>query len=177
MENRLNKAAQQAKRDDEASVTRADSALLPNDIKAWSAEYLKTPATERSNRWSPLIGNYSTYDPTATQRKQEAAELKLQEENDYGGLWGFLRGMGENALEGIRSANAGISAWLADAGDWLAEHTGGLIDPGANISLVDTDPQAAAAAARAATSAIRETAADTEKDREYWRQRGQEAKA
>lgn len=176
MENRLNKAAQQAKRDDEASVTRADSALLPNDIKAWSAEYLKTPATERSNRWSPLIGNYSTYDPTATQRKQEAAELKLQEENDYGGLWGFLRGMGENALEGIRSANAGISAWLADAGDWLAEHTGGLIDPGANISLVDTDPQAAAAAARAATSAIRETAADTEKDREYWRQRGQEAK-
>ena len=176
MENRLNKAAQQAKRDDEASVTRADSALLPNDIKAWSAEYLKTPASERSNRWSPLIGNYSTYDPTATQRKQEAAELKLQEENDYGGLWGFLRGMGENALEGIRSANAGISAWLADAGDWLAEHTGGLIDPGANISLVDTDPQAAAAAARAATSAVRETAADTEKDREYWRQRGQEAK-
>lgn len=176
MENRLNKAAQQAKLDDEANVTRADSALLPNDIKAWSAEYLKTPATERSNRWSPLIGNYSTYDPTATQRKQEAAELKLQEENDYGGLWGFLRGMGENALEGIRSANAGISAWLADAGDWLAEHTGGLIDPGANISLVDTDPQAAAAAARAATSAIRETAADTEEDREYWRQRGQEAK-
>lgn len=104
------------------------------------------------------------------------APIQAQQQNDYSGLGGFLRGMGENALEGIRSANAGFSAWLADAGDWLAEHTGGLIDPGANISLVDTDPQAAAAAARAATSAIRETAADTEKDREYWRQQGQEAK-
>ena len=104
------------------------------------------------------------------------APVQQQQQNDYSGLGGFIRGVGDSATEGIRSSNAGLAAWLADAGDWLAEHTGGLIDPGANISLVDTDPQAAAAAARAATSAIRETAAETEKDREYWRQQGQEAK-
>ena len=94
-----------------------------------------------------------------TQSQQNSA-------NEYDGLFGTLRGVGESALSGIRSANEALAGWLADfTPDAVKE----------NISLVDVDADAARAAASAAAGAMREQFGRTEESREQGRGRQQQA--
>lgn len=95
--------------------------------------------------------------------------------NEYDGFFGTLRGVGESALAGIRSANEAIGGWLSDASDKLSDITAGFIDPKANISLVDVDADAARAAASAASGAVQERFGRTEESQEQGRERQQQA--
>lgn len=86
--------------------------------------------------------------------------------NEYDGLFGTLRGVGESALSGIRSANEALAGWLADVTPDAVKE---------NISLVDVDADAARAAASAAAGAMREQFGRTEESREQGRERQQQA--
>ena len=86
--------------------------------------------------------------------------------DDYDGLFGALRGVGESAVAGIRSANEAIAGWLADVTPDAVKE---------NISLVDVDADAARAAASAAAGAMREQFGRTEESREQGRERQQQA--
>lgn len=86
--------------------------------------------------------------------------------DDYDGLFGALRGVGESALAGIRSANEALAGWLADVTPDAVKE---------NISLVDVDADAARAAASAASGAVQERFGRTEESREQGRERQQQA--
>lgn len=95
-------------------------------------------------------------------------EQKAEQDNEekYDGLFGFVRGVGESAVAGIRSANEAIAGWLADfTPDAVKE----------NISLVDVDADAARAAASAASGAVQERFGRTEESQEQGRERQQQA--
>lgn len=86
--------------------------------------------------------------------------------DDYDGLFGTLRGVGESALAGIRSANEALAGWLADVTPDAVKE---------NISLVDVDQDAARAAASAASGAVQERFGRTEESQEQGRERQQQA--
>ena len=86
--------------------------------------------------------------------------------DDYDGLFGTLRGVGESALAGIRSANEALAGWLADVTPDAVKE---------NISLVDVDADAARAAASAASGAVQERFGRTEESQEQGRERQQQA--
>lgn len=86
--------------------------------------------------------------------------------DDYDGLFGALRGVGESALAGIRSANEALAGWLADVTPDAVKE---------NISLVDVDADAARAAASAASGAVQERFGRTEESQEQGRERQQQA--
>lgn len=86
--------------------------------------------------------------------------------DDYDGLFGTLRGVGESALAGIRSANEALAGWLADVTPDVVKE---------NISLVDADQDAARAAASAASGAVQERFGRTEESQEQGRERQQQA--
>lgn len=86
--------------------------------------------------------------------------------DDYDGLFGTLRGVGESALAGIRSANEALAGWLSDVTPDAVKE---------NISLVDADQNAARAAASAASGAVQERFGRTEESQEQGRERQQQA--
>lgn len=181
-EKRYQRALEQARQDEQSGATRElNTGIMPSSLRTHIEETAKKPAAEINNRWSPYIGNYSTNDANAVKTIQEARErnaLTLREQKEaekYDGLFGTLRGVGESALAGIRSANEAIGGWLSDASDWVSDITGGFIDPKANISLVDVDQDAARAAASAASGAVQERFGRTEGSQEQGRERQQQA--
>ena len=103
---------------------------------------------EFSNAKTPLLSGYD------------------ERADDYDGLFGALRGVGESALAGIRSANEALAGWLADVTPDAVKE---------NISLVDVDQDAARAAASAASGAVQERFGRTEGSREQGRERQQQA--
>lgn len=105
--------------------------------------------------------------------KEEASVAKTpllsgydERADDYDGLFGTLRGVGESALAGIRSANEALAGWLADVTPDAVKE---------NISLVDVDQDAARAAASAASGAVQERFGRTEGSQEQGRERQQQA--
>lgn len=105
--------------------------------------------------------------------KEEASAAKApllsgydERADDYNGLFGALRGVGESALAGIRSANEALAGWLADVTPDAVKE---------NISLVDVDADAARAAASAASGAVQERFGRTEESQEQGRERQQQA--
>lgn len=110
------------------------------------------------------IGNASKSDSSAA--KTPLLSGYDERADDYDGLFGALRGVGESALAGIRSANEALAGWLADVtSDAVKE----------NISLVDVDADAARAAASAASGAVQERFGRTEESQEQGRERQQQA--
>lgn len=103
---------------------------------------------EFSNAKTPLLSGYD------------------ERADDYDGLFGALRGVGESALAGIRSANEALAGWLADVTPDAVKE---------NISLVDVDADAARAAASAASGAVQERFGRTEESQEQGRERQQQA--
>lgn len=103
---------------------------------------------EFSNAKTPLLSGYD------------------ERADDYDGLFGTLRGVGESALAGIRSANEALAGWLADVTPDAVKE---------NISLVDVDADAARAVASAASGAVQERFGRTEESQEQGRERQQQA--
>ena len=110
------------------------------------------------------IGNASKSDSSAA--KTPLLSGYDERADDYDGLFGALRGVGESALAGIRSANEALAGWLADVTPDAVKE---------NISLVDVDADAARAAASAASGAVQEHFGRTEESREQGRERQQQA--
>lgn len=101
----------------------------------------------------------TTVKPT-TWRDTPAAQQQAQtvQEEKYDGVLGFLRGVGESALSGIRSANEAIAGWLSDA-------TPDFIKQESEANLVNIDADAARAAADAATGTIQASYGKDEQSR------------
>lgn len=110
------------------------------------------------------IGNASKSDSSAA--KTPLLSGYDERADDYDGLFGTLRGVGESALAGIRSANEALAGWLADVTPDAVKE---------NISLVDVDQDAARAAASAASGAVQERFGRTEESQEQGRERQQQA--
>ena len=101
----------------------------------------------------------TTVKPT-TWRDTPAAQQQAQtvQEEKYDGVLGFLRGVGESAISGIRSANEAIAGWLSDA-------TPNFIRQETEANLVNIDADAARAAADAATGTIQASYSKDEQSR------------
>lgn len=126
---------------------------------------------DRQERRQSLLGGLKGSIGEASKEQFSAAKTPLlsgydERADDYDGLFGALRGVGESALAGIRSANEALAGWLADVTPDAVKE---------NISLVDVDADAARAAASAAAGAMREQFGRTEESQEQGRERQQQA--
>lgn len=126
---------------------------------------------DRQERRQSLLGGLKGGIGEASKEQFSGAKTPLlsgydERADDYDGLFGALRGVGESALAGIRSANEALAGWLADVTPDAVKE---------NISLVDVDADAARAAASAASGAVQERFGRTEESREQGRERQQQA--
>lgn len=126
---------------------------------------------DRQERRQSLLGGLKGGIGEASKEQFSAAKTPLlsgydERADDYDGLFGALRGVGESALAGIRSANEALAGWLADVTPDAVKE---------NISLVDVDADAARAAASAASGAVQERFGRTEESQEQGRERQQQA--
>lgn len=126
---------------------------------------------DRQERRQSLLGGLKGGIGEASKEQFSAAKTPLlsgydERADDYDGLFGTLRGVGESALAGIRSANQALAGWLADVTPDAVKE---------NISLVDVDADAARAAASAASGAVQERFGRTEESQEQGRERQQQA--
>lgn len=126
---------------------------------------------DRQERRQSLLDGLKGGIGEASKEQFSAAKTPLlsgydERADDYDGLFGTLRGVGESALAGIRSANEALAGWLADVTPDAVKE---------NISLVDVDQDAARAAASAASGAVQERFGRTEESREQGRERQQQA--
>ena len=126
---------------------------------------------DRQERRQSLLGGLKGGIGEASKEQFSGAKTPLlsgydERADDYDGLFGALRGVGESALAGIRSANQALAGWLADVTPDAVKE---------NISLVDVDADAARAAASAASGAVQERFGRTEESQEQGRERQQQA--
>lgn len=126
---------------------------------------------DRQERRQSLLDGLKGGVGEASKEQFSAAKTPLlsgydERADDYDGLFGTLRGVGESALAGIRSANEALAGWLADVTPDAVKE---------NISLVDVDQDAARAAASAASGAVQERFGRTEESQEQGRERQQQA--
>lgn len=166
--NRLNEIGAQSER-----IVSGSTGVLPQTSSGSSIQERLNRLSTIGKRSEQIIAGMKSASSIGGVSKDEFSKAKTplllgydERADDYDGLFGTLRGVGESALAGIRSANEALAGWLADVTPDAVKE---------NISLVDVDQDAARAAASAASGAVQERFGRTEESQEQGRERQQQA--
>ena len=166
--NRLNEIGAQSER-----IVSGSTGVLPQTSSGSSIQERLNRLSTIGKRSEQIIAGMKPASSIGGVSKEQFSAAKTpllsgydERADDYDGLFGTLRGVGESALAGIRSANEALAGWLADVTPDAVKE---------NISLVDVDADAARAAASAASGAVQERFGRTEESREQGRERQQQA--
>lgn len=166
--NRLNEIGAQSER-----IVSGSTGVLPQTSSGSSIQERLNRLSTIGKRSEQIIAGMKSASSIGGVSKDEFSKAKTplllgydERADDYDGLFGTLRGVGESALAGIRSANEALAGWLADVTPDAVKE---------NISLVDVDQDAARAAASAASGAVQERFGRTEGSQEQGRERQQQA--
>ena len=166
--NRLNEIGAQSER-----IVSGSTGVLPQTSSGSSIQERLNRLSTIGKRSEQIIAGMKPASSIGGVSKEQFSEAKTplllgydERADDYDGLFGTLRGVGESALAGIRSANEALAGWLADVTPDAVKE---------NISLVDVDQDAARAAASAASGAVQERFGRTEESQEQGRERQQQA--
>lgn len=166
--NRLNEIGAQSER-----IVSGSTGVLPQTSSGSSIQERLNRLSTIGKRSEQIIAGMKPASSIGGVSKEQFSASKTpllsgydERADDYDGLFGTLRGVGESALAGIRSANEALAGWLADVTPDAVKE---------NISLVDVDQDAARAAASAASGAVQERFGRTEESQEQGRERQQQA--
>lgn len=166
--NRLNEIGAQSER-----IVSGSTGVLPQTSSGSSIQERLNRLSTIGKRSEQIIAGMKPASSIGGVSKEQFSAAKTpllsgydERADDYDGLFGTLRGVGESALAGIRSANEALAGWLADVTPDAVKE---------NISLVDVDQDAARAAASAASGTVQERFGRTEESQEQGRERQQQA--